>query len=152
MTYHDDVLGNLAQLAPRETARLAGALAPTLEITHSWLKRMHHIAAGFWDTHRGVELPLLEEQANEIFSKVKQTTDILTPHQLWTIFTDLGAYSDNAIPSHFANTHTLDQVARYTLNDIGTRLVPKLLAYLHNRVILPHNIFDDLTAPDDGND
>lgn len=149
MTYHDGVLNNLAQLTPRETARLAGALAPTLEVTGAWLKQVHRVAADFWDTHRGVQPPLSDEQADEVFGKVQQSIDILTPHQLWTIFVDLGAYSDDTIPSHFANTHTLDQVARYTLNDVGTRLVPELLTFLHTRFIQAPNIFDDLTAPDD---
>lgn len=142
MTYHDDVLSSLGQLTFRESARMAGTLAPTLDITLTWFKCLCSVTADFWEANRCVALPLSPEHADEIFSKVNETTEIMTPHQLWTIFADLGAYGDDSITSHFANSHTIDNVARYTLNGIGTRLIPELLAYLHGRVIQPRNTFD----------
>lgn len=150
MTHHDDVLGALVQVSAREAARWTGVVSPTVEISYAWFRRLGHVAADFWDNHRSVELPLADEHADSVFALVSAVTEGLTPHQLWTVFADLGAYSEDSIPSHFANSHTFDQVARYTLNNIGTRFVCHLLAYLHTRVIQPHNTFDGLTAPDDG--
>ncbi|MUM16670.1 hypothetical protein FZI91_09930 [Mycobacterium sp. CBMA271] len=142
MSDRHDAIDMLGQLAPRETARMAGTLAPTLDEAMLWLKRIHRVAAEFWDGYPEITLPLPADLADEVFTKISETTEDLTRHQLWIIFTDLGAYAESSTTSHLNNAHTLDNVARYTLNDIGTRLVPELLAHLQ-RAYQPRNTFGE---------
>lgn len=127
---HNSILG---QLIPREIARMAGVLAPTQEESANWFQRICRVTDELWDTNSPVTLPASAELRDEIFAGVSETTDDLTRHQLWIVFTDLGAYTEPSVASHLNNAHSVDNLARYTLHDVGTRLVVELLGYLQDR-------------------
>lgn len=114
-----DVLG---QLASRETARMAGALAPAVDDAMLWLKRIHCVAAEFWDSQPQMELPLPDDKADEIFTKVNEAAEDLNRYQLWTVFTDPWTYPESSTTSHLNNAHHRQSLTKsaWSQNDSPT--------------------------------
>lgn len=117
----------LRQLAPRETARMAGALAPAVDEAMLWLKRI--VAAEFWDGQPQMDLPLPDDKADEIFTKVNETAEDLTRYQLWTVLTDPWTYPESSTTSHLNNAHPRQRLPPSTTSAWSQHYSPTCSAY-----------------------